>query len=87
VFATGRGHGHGRALSLLSHDAVDESTLTGVVVRHVYLGTDTQLVVRLADGEQVQLRTQNTELKSALPIAGSTVRLRIQSGSARFLSH
>ncbi|MFT4729744.1 MAG: spermidine/putrescine transport system ATP-binding protein [Granulosicoccus sp.] len=74
-------------LSLISHDDVDENALTGVVVRHVYLGTDTQLVVQLAEGEQVQLRTQNTELKSALPQAGTTVRLRIKPGGARFLSH
>ena len=74
-------------LSLVSENISDQSTLTGVVIRHVYLGTDTQLVVQLADGTQVQLRTQNTELTSALPKAGTDVCLRIQPGGARFLSH
>jgi spermidine/putrescine transport system ATP-binding protein len=74
-------------LSLIPQDSADENTLKGFVVRHVYLGTDTQLLVQLSEGQQVQLRTQNTELKSPLPIAGAPVRLRIQPGGARFLSH
>ena len=74
-------------LSLMTQGSPDENTLKGVVERHVYLGTDTQLIVQLAEGQQIQLRTQNAELKSPLPIAGASVRLRIQPGGARFLSH
>ncbi|MDB4224000.1 ABC transporter ATP-binding protein [Granulosicoccus sp.] len=74
-------------LSLLPQGSTDVNTLKGVVVRHVYLGTDTQLLIELAEGQQVQLRTQNAELKSPLPIAGASVQLRIQPGGARFLSH
>jgi spermidine/putrescine transport system ATP-binding protein len=46
-------------LSLQTQEASDENALVGVVVRHVYLGTVTQHLVQLADGQQVQLRTQN----------------------------
>lgn len=74
-------------LSLLTDGTSDENQLSGVVVRQVYLGTDTQLVVKLEEGQLVQLRTQNTELKSGLPPSGSNVRLGIQPGGARFLRH
>ena len=62
------------------------NVLTGVVVRQIYLGTDTQLVVKLAEGQVVQVRTQNAEHNAALPTAGSSVNLTIQPGGVRFLS-
>ncbi|MFK8076567.1 MAG: ABC transporter ATP-binding protein [Granulosicoccus sp.] len=65
---------------------LSSDSLTGVVVRHIYLGTDTQLVVELNHGQIVQVRTQNSDQGYRLPAAGERVNLQIQSGGARFLS-
>ena len=73
-------------LSLQTENASTENTLSGSVVRQVYLGTDTQLIVQLEKGQQVQLRTQNIEHRTELPNAGATVHLQVQPGGARFLS-
>jgi len=73
-------------ISLSTSDSAVGSTLSGIVVRHVYLGTDTQLVVQLSDDTVVQVRTQNAVLGAQLPAVGSAVNLTIQPGAARFLS-
>lgn len=73
-------------LTLSRSDQSDTNTLSGVVVRQIYLGTDTQLVVELSQGQVVQVRTQNSDQLTNLPIAGTAVNLQIQSGGARFLS-
>jgi len=73
-------------LSVSNAADTNGNSLTGVVVRHIYLGTDTQLVVELAHGQTVQVRTQNSDQGLRLPAAGETVNLHIQSGGARFLS-
>lgn len=74
-------------LSLTATDTHQENTLSGVVVRQIYMGTDTQLVVELAHGQTVQVRAQNSEQGAHLPNAGALVNLQIQSGGARFLSN
>ena len=73
-------------LSVSAATETSGNSLTGVVVRHIYLGTDTQLIVELAQGQIVQVRTQNSDQAYRLPDAGETVNLHIQSGGARFLS-
>lgn len=72
-------------LELLSSDDQSADVLQGTVERHIYLGTDTQLMVRLVDGQFVQLRAQNSAHTATLPNAGSIVRISIEPGSARFI--
>jgi len=72
-------------LKLLSPAAQADCVLQGVVERHIYLGTDTQLVLRLDGGQTIQLRVQNTSHTGTLPEPGSTAQVGIESGSARFL--
>ena len=72
-------------LKLLSSDNQSADVLQGTVERHIYLGTDTQLMVRLVDGQLVQLRAQNAAHTSALPTPGSAIRLSVEPGSARFI--
>ncbi len=74
-------------LRLLSATDQRNGVLQGVVERHIYLGTDTQLVVHLPDGQRVQLRCQNAQQNAQLPEPGERVSLDIEPGSARFVSH
>jgi spermidine/putrescine transport system ATP-binding protein len=59
--------------------------LEGVVERTVYLGTDTQHVVRLDDGAEVTTRTQNARGAAAAFGAGDRVRLAVDAGAVRLL--
>lgn len=72
-------------LKLVSAATASQNMLSGVVVRQVYLGTDTQLVVTLSEGQSVQLRVQNSQQHARLPRAGDTVHMSIEAGGARFL--
>ncbi len=72
-------------LKLLSSDSQSSEALQGTVERHIYLGTDTQLMVRLVDGQLVQLRAQNAAHTFAFPTPGSAVRIGVELGSARFI--
>lgn len=76
LISTGTGTGTGTAFS---------NQLSGTVERHVYLGTDTQLRVRLDDGLTVQVRSQNSHHASTLPAPGDRVQLMVEVGAARFL--
>lgn len=68
---------------LSSIDDTDAS-LTGLVERFVFLGTDTQVIVRLKTGDEVLVRVQNTS--DGLQVEpGAPVGLVIDPGSARFL--
>ena len=57
----------------------------GVVDRTVYLGTDTQHVVRLDDGTQITTRTQNAHDAAAAFGPGDRVGLAIDAGAVRLL--
>jgi len=59
--------------------------LDGVVERTVYLGTDTQHVVRLGDGAEVTTRTQNARASDAAFGPGDRVALAIDPDAVRLL--
>lgn len=61
------------------------ASLTGVIERFVFLGTDTQVIVRLASGAEVLVRVQNTVSGGLRAEPGAVVGLSIDPGSARFL--
>ena len=65
--------------------AAGAGDLQAVVERTVYLGTDLQLMTRLAGGEQVHLRLQNSA-RIQVPAPGSAVGLVIDAGAARLLA-
>ena len=62
----------------------DQGDLSGVVVRQIYLGTDMQLSINLANHTTLTVRLQNTDL-DRLPNTGDTVGLHIQANAARLL--
>jgi len=62
-----------------------QANLGGVVERFVFLGTDTQVSVRIATGDEVLVRVQNTAGNQLSVRIGDCVGLRIDPGSARFL--
>jgi len=62
-----------------------QAALFGEVVRFVFLGTDTQVVVKVADGSEVLVRVQNTSAAQLTSRVGDNVGLIIDSSSARFL--
>lgn len=72
-------------LSIVRAPIASQNLLSGIVQRQIYLGTDTQLVVRLADGQDVIMRSQNTEVHGTMPSQGETVYLSVERGAALFL--
>jgi len=64
----------------LSHDSI-----TGIVDRFVYLGTDTQCMLHLDDGTEINVRVQNAH-DSALDFTqGERAAIVIDQGAARLL--
>ena len=59
--------------------------LSGVVAQVVYFGTDTQHTVRLDDGPEVIVRTQNAGRTEASCRTGERVGLDLADGAARLL--
>ena len=59
--------------------------LTATVDRLIYLGTDLQVLARLADGTALHLRLQNSARLSP-PEAGSPIGIVIEEGAARLLA-
>jgi spermidine/putrescine transport system ATP-binding protein len=57
----------------------------GVVERLIYLGTDTQHLVRLADGARMIVRTQNADEAATAFAPGEPVALKVREGAARLL--
>ena len=62
-----------------------EDSVEGVVDRLIYLGTDTQHLVRLKNGTQLIVRSQNREQEAHSFAPGETVGLRVTPGAARLL--
>ncbi len=58
--------------------------LSGTVARHVFLGTDMQVDVRLSDDELLTVRVQNSE-DSHIPEPGAAIGLNFEAGAARLL--
>ncbi|MEM6577155.1 MAG: ABC transporter ATP-binding protein [Pseudomonadota bacterium] len=70
----------------LSMQAPDQAALmTGTVERLIYLGTDVQHIVRLPDGQEVVVRTQNGPAQRHDFKPGDGVGLTINDGAARLL--
>ena len=65
--------------------APGEGQLRARLERVIYLGTDLQLLARLASGEEVHVRLQNTA-RAELPPAGAELGLAIEDGAARLLA-
>lgn len=81
------GHGHVsiRPERISLSNTTESHTLTGVVNRFVYLGTDTQCKVLLDDGTEINARVQNTRDLSSDFAVGDRVSLGIDRGAARLL--
>ena len=59
--------------------------IAGVVERLIYLGTDTQHLVRIEDGSEVLVRTQNSQLSESDFRPGTRVMLQVSPGAVRLL--
>jgi len=59
--------------------------LKATVDRVVYLGTDLQVLSRLADGSPFTIRLQNAA-RTTIPEAGATIGLHLEEGAARLLA-
>ncbi len=64
---------------------VADAGLPATVDRVVYLGTDLQVLTRLADGTPFALRLQNAT-RTAVPEPGQTLHLQPEEGAARLLA-
>lgn len=62
-----------------------EPHLTGTVARHIYLGTDIQVEIILADKERVNVRMRNSDA-IRVPESNETVGLVFQHNAARLLA-
>ncbi|MBX2832481.1 MAG: ABC transporter ATP-binding protein [Rhodospirillales bacterium] len=62
-----------------------QGDLDAVVTGHTYLGTDIQLLVRLADDEVMSVRLQNSQT-TEIPEQGAAVGLVLEAGAARLLA-
>jgi spermidine/putrescine transport system ATP-binding protein len=71
-------------ISLTPASGGDEA-FTGMLDRTVYLGTDTQYLLRLDDGTEVTVRRQNAHRAALDVAAGDRVALQIDDGAARLL--
>ena len=63
----------------------DPSLLTGTVDRLVYLGTDTQYVLRLESEAEISVRAQNAHNASVPFNPGDRASVRLDDGAARLL--
>ena len=64
-----------------------ELMLNGELLDQIYLGTDTQWVVRLDQGTTLTARQQNQVASARQPQTGARVRLTADAGSCLFLEH
>jgi spermidine/putrescine transport system ATP-binding protein len=63
----------------------NDGAIAGRVETVVYLGTDTHVHMKLADGTPFTLRQQNAGQGEVAPIAGSMVRVAVAPGTARLI--
>jgi len=64
--------------------ASNKSLLQGITVRHIYLGTDLHIEVKLDTGGNVTIRMQNST-QIQIPDVGQSVKLDFDPSSARLL--
>ncbi|MEM7530227.1 MAG: ABC transporter ATP-binding protein [Pseudomonadota bacterium] len=89
IDARGTGPAQGRAHVSIRPERLSlgaEGPLSCTVERLVYLGTDTQYVVRLVDGSEVVVRIQNAHDQSVPFGPGDPASLTIDPGAARVLA-
>ncbi len=63
----------------------NEKTVEGVVDRLIYLGTDTQHLIRLKSGTEILVRSQNAPHQGQTFAPGEVVGLHVNPGAARLL--
>jgi spermidine/putrescine transport system ATP-binding protein len=66
-------------------NGVDGGSLSGVIERQIYLGTDTHYQVRLSDGTSVLMRVQNAHGDASSVAVGDTVTLGFDPGAVVML--
>jgi spermidine/putrescine transport system ATP-binding protein len=73
-------------LALLEHGSVADNTLPGMVERTVYVGSNLQVMVRLATGAQLQASITNTGQATGME-QGTPVAVQIPADALRVLRH
>ena len=73
-------------LTLLEHGSVADNTLPGMVERTVYVGSNLQVMVRLATGVQLQASITNTGQATGME-QGTPVAVQIPADALRVLRH
>jgi spermidine/putrescine transport system ATP-binding protein len=63
----------------------DNNLVPCVVKRHIYLGTDTQVLVRLSDGSEVMVRSQNSHGRAVDVHPGAEAAIKLDRDAARLL--
>ncbi len=81
---TGKGHLSVRPERLVIGSS-GSSLLTGTVARHIYLGTDIQVEVVLAEDQRVNVRMRNSD-DVEVPEVNETVNIAFQNNAARLLA-
>jgi mannopine transport system ATP-binding protein len=71
-------------LALLEHGAAADNTLPGMVERTVYVGSNLQVMVRLATGVQLQASITNTGRTSGMA-QGTPIAVQIPADALRVL--
>jgi spermidine/putrescine transport system ATP-binding protein len=66
--------------------ARSDKGIKGIITQSIYLGTDTQHVVRLGDESEVTIRSQNGEGPDAAFEVGNKISVVIEPGVARLLT-
>ena len=63
----------------------DNNLVPCAVKRHIYLGTDTQVLVRLSDGSEVMVRSQNSHGRAVDVHPGAEAAIKLDRDAARLL--
>ena len=85
VVAGNSGHISIRPERLSLAKPVDDDEIVGTVDRLIYLGTDTQYLLRLDDGTEIMVRAQNAHASLLDVNPGERAALKIDAGAARLL--
>jgi spermidine/putrescine transport system ATP-binding protein len=72
-------------ISLISNSSDEKFHLSGTVSESIYMGTDTQYIVQLDNGEELLTRNQNITNSELSFKAGDKVKVRFDLSTARLL--
>ena len=70
----------------LTLDKPDQASLSGQVLDTIFIGTDSQVAVRLDQGPTVRVRQQNSQSGQENLAVGTPVHVAVESDAARFLT-